>query len=69
MKEDCKLVTPPSPLFLKSGDFRGFMGAVSCLESIGLELIDSKGVSRKCAGVFEMIIAQTTSHTVTHTVS
>jgi hypothetical protein len=46
MKGDCKLVTPPSPLFLKSGDFRGFTGAVSCLESIGLELIDSKGVSR-----------------------
>lgn len=39
MKGDCKLVTPPSPLFLKSGDFRGFMGPVSCLE-------DSKGVSR-----------------------
>jgi hypothetical protein len=69
MKGDYKLVTPPSPLFLKSGDFRGFMGAVSYLESIGLELIDSKGVSRKCAGVFELIIAQTTSLIVTHAAS
>ena len=33
----------PSPLFLKSGDFRGFMGAVSCLESTSLELMDFKG--------------------------
>jgi hypothetical protein len=69
MKGDCKLVTPPSPLFLKSGDFRGFMGAVSCLESIGLELIDCKGVSRKCAGAFEMIIAKTISPIIIHTVS
>jgi hypothetical protein len=46
MKEDCKLVTPPSPPFLISGDSRGFTGAASCLESISFELIDSKGVSR-----------------------
>jgi len=45
MKGDCKVVTPPSPLFLISGDFRGFRGAVSRLESISLELIDSKGLS------------------------
>ncbi len=45
MKGDCKVVTPPSPLFLISGDSRGFMGPVICLESISLELIDSKGLS------------------------
>jgi len=45
MKGDCKVVTPPSPLFLISGDSRGFTGAVSCLESISFKVIDSKGLS------------------------
>jgi hypothetical protein len=40
----CKLVTPPSPLFLKVIDCRGFTGPVSCLESISLKPIDTKGV-------------------------
>ena len=44
MKGNCKLVTPPSPLFLKSGDSRRFKGAVSGLESISFKPIDSKGV-------------------------
>jgi hypothetical protein len=52
MKWNCKLVTPPSPLFLISGDSRGFKGAVSSLESISFKLIDSKGVgTRRRAGV------------------
>ena len=47
MKEVCELVTPPSPLFFVSVDFRGLTRPASCLESISLELIDSKGVGER----------------------
>ena len=50
MKGNCKLVTPPSPLFLKSGDSRRFKGAVSGLESISFKPIDSKGVGPGARG-------------------
>ena len=46
MKRNCKLVTPPSPPFFRSGDSREFKGAASCLESISFKPIDSKGVGK-----------------------
>jgi len=42
MKWACNLgYSPPLPRFLQSGDFRGFKGPVSCVESTGFKLIDS----------------------------
>ena len=44
MNDVCNSVTPPSPHVFVSVDFKTLTGPVSCLESISLELIDSKGV-------------------------
>ena len=63
MKEVCNSVTPPSPLFFVSVDFRGFRVAVSCLESISLELIDSIRGWRVSLGRFPGTVAlQRTQH-------
>ena len=66
MKGNCKLVTPPSPLFLKSGDSRGFKGAVSGLESISLELKILKGLGRERGEGFEVDCADNTGDSNTH---
>ena len=50
MRWNRKLVTPPPPLFLKSGDSRGVKGPASCLKSISLKVIDCKGVRRRGLG-------------------
>jgi hypothetical protein len=44
MRTGYLLVTPDSPCFLKSGDFKGLKAAIRSLEPIGSKLIDSKEV-------------------------